>query len=84
MPENNEYLVKADEYSRLAMAADTTDQRDRFLRMEHSYRLLARNADWINATGDFIKDMRARVLRTATRHRRNSGSNVTTKRDWRR
>ena len=83
MPENNEYLVKADEYSQLATAADTADQRDRFLRMEHSYRLLARNADWINATGDFIKDMRARALRAATQHRRNF-SNSFTARDWRR
>jgi hypothetical protein len=83
MPESNDYRVKADEFSRLATAADTEDQRDRFLRMEQSYRLLARNADWISATGDFIKDMRARALRAATQHRRNSGSHFIV-RDWRR
>jgi hypothetical protein len=83
MPESKDYLVKAEEYARLATAADTDDQREKLLRMERSYRLLARNADWITATGAFIKDMRERAPRAATQHRRSSGNHFTAK-DWRR
>jgi hypothetical protein len=67
MPESSDdYRAKAEEYSRLAREAETDEARDRFARMEHSYRLLAKNAEWISATGAFIKEMRMGPVRPAT------------------
>jgi len=67
MSDVDEYRAKADEYSRQLQEAQTPEARERLSRMEQSYRLLARNAEWLRATDTFVKDMRARPMRPPRR-----------------
>jgi hypothetical protein len=63
MSDVDQYRAKAEEYSRMLKEATTPEMRERLSRMEESYRLLARNAEWLIATAAFVTEMRARPLR---------------------
>jgi hypothetical protein len=63
MSDADEYRAKAEEYSQMLREAKTPEMRERLSRMEESYRLLARNAEWISSTAAFVTEMRARPLR---------------------
>jgi hypothetical protein len=63
MSDSDDYRMRAAEFSRLAKEAESKDKREKYLRMEQSYQLLAKNADWIDATGTFLREMRAKTSR---------------------
>jgi hypothetical protein len=65
MSDIDDYQAKADEYARLLSEATTPEARESLVRMEQSYRLLARHAEWLRSTANFIKELRDRPLRPA-------------------
>jgi hypothetical protein len=53
--ESSAYRLKAAQYNRLAEQAGTREARERMLRMERSYLLLAKNAEWLQDTDAFLR-----------------------------
>jgi hypothetical protein len=53
--ESSAYRSKAAQYNQLAREAGTREARERMLRMERSYLLLAKNAEWLQDTDDFLR-----------------------------
>jgi hypothetical protein len=53
-----EHRAKAVEYVRLAETATSGEKREHFLRMARSSMLLARNAEWIKSTDEFLRQQR--------------------------
>lgn len=53
--------VKAGEFSRQAREAPSPTERERLLRMEYSYLLLAKNAEWLRETESFLREQRRRL-----------------------
>lgn len=53
-----EHRSKAAEYARLAEAATTQEAREHFLRMARTSLLMARNAEWVKSTDEFLRDWR--------------------------
>lgn len=49
---------KAVEYARLAEAATSREAREHYLRMARSSLLLAKNAEWIKSTDEFLREWR--------------------------
>jgi len=49
---------KAVEYKRMAEAATSREAREHYLRMAQSSLLLARNAEWIQSTDEFLREWR--------------------------
>jgi hypothetical protein len=50
----NEHRSKAAEYTRLAEAAASGEKREHYLRMAQSSLVMARNAEWIRSTDEFL------------------------------
>lgn len=53
-----EHRSKAAEYVRLADVATSQEAREHFLRMAHTSLLMARNAEWVKSTDEFLRDWR--------------------------
>ena len=49
------HRAKAMEYSRIAEAATSREKREHFLRMAQSSLLLAKTAEWIQSTDEFLR-----------------------------
>lgn len=49
------HRAKAVEYARCAETAPDRDKREHFLRMAQSSLLLAKNAEWIQSTDEFLR-----------------------------
>lgn len=61
MDDSERYRLKAVENSKQAEATSEPSRREHLLRMERSYRLLARNAEWLHRTGAFLREERKRL-----------------------
>ncbi len=55
-----EHRSRALEYSRLASQTESRARRDHFLRMAYTSLLLAKNADWIKSTDEFLRKQQTR------------------------
>ena len=49
---------KAIEYTRMAESAASRELREHYLRMSRSSLLLAKNAEWVKSTDEFLRDWR--------------------------
>lgn len=49
---------KAVEYARMAELAASREAREHYLRMAQSSLLLAKNAEWVKSTDEFLRDWR--------------------------
>ena len=49
---------KAVEYARMAESASNSEAREHFLRMARSSLLLAKNAEWVKSTDEFLREWR--------------------------
>jgi len=53
--DSKEHRSRALEYSRLAKQTESLARRDHFLRMAYTSLLLAKNAEWIRSTDEFLR-----------------------------
>ena len=58
MSEAQDYRARAVEFSELAKKEQSPKVRDRLLRHERTCLLIARNAEWLESTDQFLRDMR--------------------------
>jgi hypothetical protein len=65
--ESSAYRSKAAQYHELAQQAGTREARERMLRMERSYLLLAKNAEWLQDTDAFLRRQSAANLASLMR-----------------
>lgn len=49
---------KAIEYARMAESASSREAREHYLRMSRSSLLLAKNAEWVKSTDEFLREWR--------------------------
>ncbi len=61
MEEAERFRLKAIEFSKEAEKASAPSYREHLLHMERSYRLLARNAEWLHRTTAYLRDERKRL-----------------------
>ncbi len=60
MEDAKRYRLKALEASKQAEATGEPGRRDHLRRMERSYLLLARNAEWLHKASDYLREERKR------------------------
>jgi hypothetical protein len=58
MSEAQDYRAKAVELSELAKKEQSPSVRERLLRNERTCLLIARNAEWLESTDQFLRDLR--------------------------
>jgi hypothetical protein len=52
------HRTQAAEYARLAETAPSTEKREHFLRLARTSLVMARNAEWIKSTDEFLSTWR--------------------------
>ena len=58
MSEAQDYRARAEQFSELAKQESSPKVRERLLRNERMCRLIARNAEWLESTDQFLRQVR--------------------------